>query len=153
MGIGLSEDAKPLAKDIDSGVVVSVVGSPAVWASPLSHLEVLNRRISVAADRTSLAGREEPVYRNQGATIPLGLVGELSAELAPSSVHDGLRQLMAFNHITGHQVLDTDDIILPNDICGQLMQHIPTLIGDVLIQPGNPDASLVPVGATLCFSG
>ena len=108
-------------KDVDSGVVVSVVGSPAVWASPLPNLEVLNCRISVAADRASLAGGEEAVYRDQLPAVPLGLVGELPAELAPSSVHDGLRQLMAFNHITGHQVLDTDDIILANDICGQLM--------------------------------
>ena len=86
MGIGLSEEAKPLVKDVDSGVVVSVVGSPAVWASPLPNLEVLNRRISVAADRTSLAGREEAVYRDQLPSAPLCFVGELSAELAPSSV-------------------------------------------------------------------
>ena len=60
---------------------------------------------------------------------------------------------MVFNHIAGRQVLDTNDIILANDIRGQLMQHIPTLVGDMFIQSGNPDASLVPVGATLCFSG
>ena len=86
MGIGLSEDAKPLAKDIDSGVVVSVVSGPAGGTSPVTDLEILGAGPLLTADRTGLTGREEPVYRNQGATIPLGLVGELSAELAPGSV-------------------------------------------------------------------
>ena len=73
-------------KDVDSGVVVSVVGSPAVWASPLPYFEVLNRRILVVADRASLAGREEAVYRDQLPSVPLCFVGELPSELAPSSV-------------------------------------------------------------------
>ena len=64
MSIGSSEEAKPLVKDVDSGVMVSVVGSPAAWASPLPNLEVLNCRISVATDRAGLAGREEAVYRD-----------------------------------------------------------------------------------------
>ena len=101
MTIGSSEEAKSLAKDIDSGVVVSVVGSPAVWASPLPYIEILGTRPLFAADRAGLAGREEAVYRDQLPSVPLRFVGELPAELAPSSVHDGLGQLMVFNHITG----------------------------------------------------
>ena len=86
MGIGLSEDAKPLAKDIDSGVVVSVVSGPAGGTSPLPHIEILGARPLFAADRAGLAGREEAVYRDQLPSVPLRFVGELPAELAPSSV-------------------------------------------------------------------
>ena len=83
MSIASSEEAKPLVKDVDSGVVVSVVGGTAVWASPLPNLEALNRRISVAADRASLAGWEETVYDDQLPAIPFSLVDKLPAELAP----------------------------------------------------------------------
>ena len=106
-------------KDVYSSVVVSVVGSPAVWASPLANLKILGARPLFAAGGASLTGWEEAVYDNQLPAVPLGLVGELPAELAPSSVHDGLGQLMVFNHIAGRQVLDTNDIILANDIRGQ----------------------------------
>ena len=120
-------------KDVYSSVVVSVVGSPAVWASPLANLKILGARPLFAADRAGLAGREEAVYRDQLPSVPLCLVGELPAELAPGGVHNGLGQLMIFNHIAGRQVLNTNDIILANDIRGQLMQYIPTLVGDVLV--------------------
>ena len=86
MSIGSSEEAKSLAKDIDSGVVVSVVSGPAGGTSPVTNLEILGAGPLLTAGGAELAGWEEAVYRDQLPSVPLRFVGELPAEFAPSSV-------------------------------------------------------------------
>lgn len=73
-------------EDIDCGVGISIKGCPAFGTDPVPYLEVFRTGPLRSAFRASLAGRIETVYGDELLPVPLSLVGELSAELAPACI-------------------------------------------------------------------
>lgn len=57
------------------------------------------------------------------------------------------------HHVLGCQIFDADDIILTNNFRGQLMLHIPALVGDMLMESCYLNTGFVPILTALCFSG
>ena len=57
------------------------------------------------------------------------------------------------HHVFWCEVFDADDVILADNLHGELMLYIPTLVGDMLMQPGDLNPGFAPVPTALCFSG
>ena len=60
---------------------------------------------------------------------------------------------MVFDHVLRSQIFYADDIILPHQFRGQLVDHIVALVGYMLMEPGNLKPCLFTALAPLCFSG
>ena len=60
---------------------------------------------------------------------------------------------MVLDHVLGCQVLNADQIVLAHKVSGQLVEHILSLVGDVLMQSCQLKPCFLPAVAPLCFSG
>ena len=85
--------------------------------------------------------------------LPGSLVLELAGQFTPRGVGNGLGQLVIFEHAAHIEALHADDIVVPDQLCGELMQVVLPAVGDVLMLPGQTEAGLLPVAAALWFSG
>lgn len=121
----------------------------ALWAGPEPDAEVFDLLVSASAAAASLAGWKESVDDNKLLSIPAGLVGKLPADFSPRGISDMERELVASHHILGRQTLDADDIIVTNKLCSHLMDGVLSLIGDMLLQPRDLNASPLSVAAPL----
>jgi len=106
-----------------------------------------------AAGRAKLTGRIEPVYRDYDFAVPRSFVGQLSAELSPAGICDSLCQLMVSDHVFRRKVFDADDIVFSKKLRRQLMQHISSLVRDMLMKECHLDSGFFPAIAPLWFSG
>ena len=96
-----------------------------------------------------MAGGAEAVYRDHGFPIPFGLVLQLSAELAPPGVGDGLRQTVVLYHVLRSQVLNADDVVFTDKLCGQFVRCVLPLVGNMLVKPCYLQSGLFPAVAPL----
>ena len=149
----LRQQAQTFLQDVLCGVAVSVVYRAADRAGPLPDSQVLCVGPLCAADRAELGGREETVYCDHLFPVLCGLVLQLPLELPPARVRNRSGQFMVLDHVLWGQVLNTYDVVLPQDLGGQLVQGIVALVGDTLMRPGHFDPCLLPAPAPLCFSG
>ena len=121
----------------------------ALWAGPEPDAEVFDLLVAASAAAASLAGREEPVDDDKFLAIPVGLVSKLSADFTPCGVRNMECELMVPHHIFRRQVLHADDVIAPHKLCCHLMDSIIPLVGNMLVQLRNLNASLLTVAAPL----
>ena len=59
----------------------------------------------------------------------------------------------ALHHVLRRQVLNRYEVIVPDKLGGQFMQHVLPLAGNVLLQPRHLDPCLLPTLTPLCLSG
>ena len=85
--------------------------------------------------------------------LPGSLVLELAGQFTPRGVGNGLGQLVIFEHAPYIETLHADDIVVPDHLCGELMQVVLPAVGDVLMLVGQAEAGLLPVTAALWLSG
>ena len=100
-----------------------------------------------------LAGRIEAVYCDDLSTIPLSLIFQHSAELAPGCIRNRFCQMVILYHVLGSQILQADHIILPDQSGRQLLEHIVPLCCYLLMEPCHFADCLCPPVTPLCFSG
>ncbi len=86
-----SQPAEYFCQHVLCGVDVTVVGGAALWAGPFMDIK-LQLVQPVPATGAGLAGRIPLVHRDHGTAVPLGLVFDHTAELAPSGIGDMLCQ-------------------------------------------------------------
>ena len=153
MWFGLRQEAQSFVENIDGRVVVPVVDDAAFRTLPLPNLQVLGAGPLCATGRTKLTGWIEAIHDNYTLSVPVGLVFQLAPEFAPTDIGNGTCQLMISHHILRSKIFDADYIVLANDFRGQLMLHIPALIGHVLMKSSHLKPGFLPVAAALCFSG
>lgn len=122
-------------------------------AGPLADREVFCAGPLFPAGGAQLAGRVEAVNHDDLFAIPGSLVLQLATELAPRCIADRLGQLMVLDHVFRGQVLDADDVVLADQLGGQLVLHVQPLVSDALMDTRNLDALLQVALAALCFSG
>ena len=60
---------------------------------------------------------------------------------------------VALHHVLRRQVLNRYEVIVPDKLGGQFMQHVLPLAGNVLLQPRHLDPCLLPTLTPLCLSG
>ena len=66
---------------------------------------------------------------------------------------NGLSQLVVFEHTPYIEALHADDIAVPDQLGGELLQVVLPAVGDVLMLLGQTEPSLLPVAAALWLSG
>ena len=121
----------------------------ALRAGPEPDAEVFDLLVAASAAAASLAGWEEPVDDDEFLAIPVRLVGKLPADFAPCGVRNMERELMVLHHVFGGQVLHADDVMAPHKLRRHLMDGVIPLVGNMLVQPHNLNASLLTVAAPL----
>ena len=109
--------------------------------------------IHIAAFATGLRAGREAVYLDEVHSIPPALVFKQRQEHPERCVPDCLRQVMVALHPLHVQVLHTDGthLAVVRECMGDLVKVVSAAVGDVLLQPGHADASLVAVGGTFPF--
>lgn len=121
----------------------------ALWAGPEPDAEGFDLLVAASAAAASLAGWKESVDDDEFLAIPVSLVGELPADFTPCGVRNMERELMVPHHIFRRQVLHADDVIAPHKLCCHLVNGIIPLVGNMLVQLRNLNASLLTAAAPL----
>ena len=129
-----------------------MVGS-AAGAHPLPYREVFDLRVLVPTAAAQLAAGEEGTYLHQSLVLPRCLVLELAGQFTPGGVGYCLGQLVIFEHAPYIEALHADDIVVPDQLGGELLQVILPAVGDVLMLFGQTEPRLLTVAAALWFSG
>ena len=60
---------------------------------------------------------------------------------------------MILGHVLRGQILYTNDIVLPDNLGGQFVQHVLPLVCNMLMEPCHLKPCFLPAVAPLCFSG
>lgn len=90
--------------------------------------------------------------------LPFGLLQEAQAlvQYVLCGVDASVVELtadVALHHVLRRQVLNRYEVIVPDKLGGQFMQHVLPLAGNVLLQPRHLDPCLLPTLTPLCLSG
>lgn len=90
--------------------------------------------------------------------LPFGLLQEAQAlvQYVLCGVDASVVELtadVALHHVLRRQVLNRYEVIVPDKLGGQFMQHVLPLAGNVLLQPRHLDPCLLPMLTPLCLSG
>ena len=123
-------------QDVLRRVEIPVMAGTARRAGPLpgAQAQLLE---PVPARRTGLGRGVPPVDHDQVPAVPLALVGELAAELAPPAVTDRAGQPPVADHAGNVQVLDHDDVILADQAGAGPMQVILPRVADLAVGTGH----------------
>jgi hypothetical protein len=132
-------------------IFVAVVVGAAFGAIPFTNVE-WQRFNNVPADRACFTGRVKAVNNLQGLPVPLTLVLNLLPKQTHADIRNGAREAMVSHHAAHIQVFNADYIKSPHKVSGELMQRVGAGVGNVLMQAGNPNASLVPTETALLSS-
>lgn len=106
--------------DIDGRVEIAVHNEAATFAF-VDSLRQGELGFHPPALRTCLTAGIPAVHDIQSCASTLGLVFQLSPELAERRIHDGLGQSMIIGHTCDVQVLDADLGVLAGEVSRELM--------------------------------
>ncbi len=95
----------------------------------------------------------ELVNLDKGTPIPDRFVLQLPDELTPTHVTDGFCQAMVFEHVLDVQTLDTDRLVLTDQLCRELLLRITATITDTSVDPSHLEPSFGAVLTALLFLG
>ena len=147
------QQSHPLGQNIGRRITIPVVMRSAHRAGPLPDREVFHIRVLVPAVTAQLAAWKECANLNNLLVLPSRFIFQLSAELAPRSICDGLGQGMVSHHPLNIETLYTNDVIVSDQLGCQIMEIVIPLVENFLMEPGYLEASLLPVPAALWLSG
>ena len=85
---------------------------------------------------TSFTAREESVNRYKCSSVPIAFIFKLTKHLRPCSIANTKSKLTVTNHISNSQVFNSNQAIVTNQVCRQLVQKISTSIFDVGVYLG-----------------
>ena len=111
--------------------------NPSARACPFAQAKMFHVFVSMAATRTQLSRSEGLADLHDGLPVPARLVLQNAEELRPADVRDGLAQLVVLLHVLHLQGLDTDDVMVLDDLGRYLVQEVSSLAGDLLVDTGN----------------
>lgn len=144
---------EPFVKDILGGIDISVMLGSAGRTTPLPDGKALDFAVLSTTAGAKLGGREEPVNKDDFLSIPLSLILQLTPDLPKRGIGKALCQVMVLYHALGIKVLYTDDVILPYEGSGHLMDSISPLVRDLLMEFCDLDLRLLAAIAPLLLSG
>src|SRR6266699_185697 len=121
-------------------------------AHPEPHLK-RKRSKHMSTVVTTLRGWVPFLNLDQRASIPQRFVAQLSHELAPSHVTNGLSQRVVFDHVLDRQILDAYGLVLTNNAGREFVLVVPSPISNLGMDTGDFEAGFVPVPARLLFFG
>src|SRR5947199_4679787 len=103
--------------------------------------------------RACFTGWVPAVYLDEGASVPLGFVFQLTHEAAPTDIANRLCQLVVFQHPFHIECLDADLLVFADQLSRHLMLKITARIGNASMQLGYFLACFFTVLAPLLFLG
>jgi len=103
------------------------------------------------AGATGLRRRIEPIDSDQGASVPLGFILELTDKLTPSNVTDSFCKATILDHVLDSQALHANPLVLAYYACAELVLVVSPPILDTSMDFGNLQTCLVPVFRALLF--
>src|SRR5260370_20437271 len=132
-------------KDVLGGVDVPVVPGAAGRASPMPRRQAQLRE-QVPARRAGRGRRVPAVDDHQAAPVPLALVLQLAAELAPAAVGDGAGQVPVADHAGHVEVFDDDGVGRADQAGAGAVQEVLPRVTDLPVGAGYLRRGLGPVG-------
>jgi|GEM_PF-2267885 len=139
-------------KNVLRGVDVPVMPSAAGRARPVTCPEVQERK-QVPTCRAGLGRGVPAVDDDQAAAVPLALVLQLSAELAPPAVRDRAGQGPVTDHVPDRKVLDHDHVVLAYQAGASAVQEISPSIADLAVTASDFGLRLGPVSRPVPATG
>jgi hypothetical protein len=86
-----------------------------------------------------------PINLDQGASIPLGFVFQLTDELTPSHITDRFCQAVVFDHILDGQTLEANHLVFVNDAGRELLLVVFSTVIDPSVNTCYFETGFVPV--------
>ncbi|SRR6266487_1763153 len=94
---------------------------------------------------TGLRRRIEPIESDQGASVPLGFILQLTDKLAPSDITDSFCKAVVLDHILDSQALHANHLVFVYHASAELVLVVSPPIVDSSLDFGNLQTCLVPV--------
>ncbi len=112
--------------------------NPATRAYPFTQAEMFHVLVLMSATRAQLARSKGLADLHDGLPVPVCLVFQHAEELRPTDIRDGLAPLAVLLHVLHLQGLDADDVVVFDDLGRYLVQEVSALVGDLLVNTGDP---------------
>jgi hypothetical protein len=143
---------KTRRKDVLGGVDVPVVPGAAGRAAPVPGGQAQVRE-QVPTRRAGLGRRVPAADHDQVAAIPLALVLQLAAELAPAAVRDGAGQMPVADHAANVEVFDDDGVGRADQAGAGAVQEVSPRVADLAVRAGDRGRGPGPVGRPFPAAG
>jgi hypothetical protein len=140
--VSRGEKSHPFFQDIPGCIYIPIMVRSALWASPFSQVQILDRFVPVPTIRAELTGGEGLVHFRDDVSVPPGFI--LGDELRPGSIGNGFGKTMIFYHVLHLQILQTDHLVLANQPGGEFVKKIMASILNLLMDPSDFQASFLP---------
>ncbi len=102
---------------------------------------------------TGLRRGIEAVNLEQGASVPLGFVFQLTDELTPADITDRFRQAVVLDQVLNRQALDANHLVFVHDACAELVLGVTSPVIDPSVKTSHEDSGFVPVLRAFLFLG
>src|SRR5258705_4524062 len=104
---------EPLGQNVVCRVAIPVVPDTTLWTDPLTYIkgEVFHNMLAVM---TGFAGGIPPINFDEGSSVPLAFVLQLTDKGAPSHITDRFCQSVVLDHILDRQTLHADHLVFVN---------------------------------------
>src|SRR5436305_7090984 len=90
---------------------------------------------------------------DQGSSVPLALVFQLTDKLTPSDILNCFGKLVILDHVLDCQALHANDLVFMDNACRELVLVISSSVVDTGMDFGNFQTGFVPVLGALLFPG
>ncbi len=90
---------------------------------------------------------------DQGSSVPLALVFQLTDKLTPSDILNSFCQGMILDHVLDCQALHAHHLVFVNNACTELMLVVSSPVGNTSMDLGNFETGFVPVLRAFLFLG
>jgi len=128
-----AQELLPLRQNIDSRIYITLMKCATYRANPLSHSQILYRRMLMTTTTANLTTGIVSRNFNKIPSSPQGLIRQLFDESRPSSVCNSFRKVPILQHILHSKVFHRNDLILVNQFPTKLVLECVALISDFLM--------------------
>ena len=135
LGSEYTQQPQPFQQDIDRRIDIPVVPCSTDWANPHPDSQVLHVGVLAPAAAAQLTAGEECADLHDLFVLPGSLILQLPAELTPGGIRYGLCQGVIFHHSLDVEAFHADDVVVPDQLGGQLVEIVIPLICDLLMEP------------------
>jgi|SRR5260370_4203275 len=82
---------------------------------------------------------------DQGSSVPLGFVFQLTDKLTPSDILNSFSKLVILDHVLDCQALHANHLVFVNKACTELMLVVSSPVLNTSMELGNFETGFVPV--------
>jgi hypothetical protein len=139
-------------EDVLGSIVVTVMDRTAASTNPFAFRQFQDR-VNFSTPAAQFGRGKESTYLLDVASVPLALVLALTHKGTPRSIRNRLGHSVILEHPHHVQILEADQAIPIHQTPRQLVLEVPTLVGYLLVLPGQEQSHLLVTLAALLASG